>query len=53
LARPHNLSAAFFETVKKHLQDAGLLLRHGTIVDATPQLRRHRSLPSLAANPVR
>jgi hypothetical protein len=53
LARPHNLSAAFFETVKKHLEDAGLLLRQRMTVDATPQSRRHRILPSLAANPVR
>ena len=35
LLERHNLSVAIFEAVKKHLQGAGLLLRQGTIVDAT------------------
>jgi IS5 family transposase len=35
LLERHDLSAAIFEAVKKHLQGAGLLLRQGTIVDAT------------------
>jgi IS5 family transposase len=35
LLERHGLARELFETVKAHLQDAGLLLRQGTIVDAT------------------
>ena len=35
LLERHGLAHELFETVKAHLQDAGLLLRQGTIVDAT------------------
>jgi len=35
LLERHGLARELFETVKAHLQDAGLLLREGTIVDAT------------------
>jgi transposase, IS5 family len=35
LLERHDLARELFETVKAHLQDAGLLLRQGTIVDAT------------------
>jgi IS5 family transposase len=35
LLERHDLARELFETVKAHLQEAGLLLRQGTIVDAT------------------
>ena len=35
LLERHGLARAIFDTVKVHLQKAGLLLRQGTIVDAT------------------
>lgn len=35
LLEQHDLAREIFETVKRHLQAAGLLLRQGTIVDAT------------------
>ena len=35
LLERYGLARELFETVKAHLQDAGLLLRQGTIVDAT------------------
>jgi len=35
LLERHDLARELFETVKVHLQEAGLLLRRGTIVDAT------------------
>src|SRR5246127_2048775 len=35
LLEQHGLAREIFDTVKAHLQDAGLLLRQGTIVDAT------------------
>ena len=35
LLEQHGLGREIFETVKAHLQSAGLLLRQGTIVDAT------------------
>jgi IS5 family transposase len=35
LLEQHDLARQIFDTVKAHLQAAGLLLRQGTIVDAT------------------
>jgi IS5 family transposase len=34
--RPHNLTAAIFEAINAHLAKRGLLMRQGTMVDATP-----------------
>lgn len=35
LLERHNLTAAIFETINRYLTDQGLLLRHGTLLDAT------------------
>ena len=35
LLEKHNLTAAIFETINRYLSDQGLLLRQGTLVDAT------------------
>jgi len=50
LLEQHGLCARLFEVVNGYLQEKGLLMRHGTIVDATiiaaPSSTKNRSGPT-------